>query len=100
MTLFWSSLQIQNPVLLCCIGTSAGNTPTFVLESRCPAAAIILPGLTFEIKTIYYFITLYFVVNRYTGCLFGTARRSFIDLAAHPEHNMEKRSDTAGKLLS
>lgn len=33
-------------------GTSGGSAPTFVLESRCPAAAIIFPGLTFGIKAL------------------------------------------------
>lgn len=43
--------------------TSAGNTQTFVLESRYPAVAIILPGLTVGEKTVKYFYTLYFGVN-------------------------------------
>lgn len=39
-------------VLLIYIVTSGGSAVTFVLESRCPAAAIILPGLTFGIKAL------------------------------------------------
>lgn len=47
-----ASKQIQKSVLLFYKGISAGNTQTFVLESRYLAAAIILPGLTVGRKTI------------------------------------------------
>lgn len=60
-------------MLLFSIWTSAGSDQTFVLESRSSAVAIIIPGLTSEIRRFNYFSTLLFGLNCCIYCVFVSA---------------------------
>lgn len=72
---------------------SGGSAPTFVLESRCAEAAIILPGLTFGIKALKLEIVGLDVASATKIC-FATH-----ELTVPSMHRMEKRGDAAGELL-
>lgn len=93
------SKYYSKTVLLHYTITSGGCSQAFVLEGWNPVAAIILRGLTLEIRRLNIFnYYIWRVICCFSNLLWTVSQ--FVEPAALFEARMDRRSNTAGKLLS